>query len=61
MPPEVATEADFFRLIQVDIGIDFLQVSHHLLDVRPAYKAGGGADMMDYAALYFDWNCYNRA
>ena len=41
----------FFRLIQRDGGIDFLQVSRHLLDILPTDKAGGGANLMDDAAL----------
>ena len=41
----------FFRLIQRDGGIDFLQVSYHLLDVLPTDKTGGGANLMDDAAL----------
>ncbi len=41
----------FFRLVQSGRGIDFLQVSCHLLDVFPDDKAGGGANLMDDAAL----------
>lgn len=40
-----------FCLIQGDRGIDFLQISDHLLDILPADKAGGGTDLMDNTTL----------
>lgn len=46
--PSLELKQILFCLIQRD---DFLQVSHHLLDVLPADKAGGGADLMDDTAL----------
>ena len=44
-------EEVFFRLIQGHGSIDFLQISHHLLDVFPADEAGGGTNLMDDAPL----------
>ena len=40
-----------FRFIQRDAGVDLLQISHHLCDVLPTDKAGGGANLMDDATL----------
>ena len=45
-------EQVFLRFLQGDSGVNFLQVSRHLLDILPADIPGGGTNLVDDAALY---------